>query len=504
MTDLDPVTMPPLSRIPRVELLHAGTWLLGTGESTFDADDLAAAVAALECPGVRRPVLKLGHYDPRFNGEDGAPYDGQPAVGYIDNLATTMNGQGLVGDYVGMPGWLGGVMASAYPDRSIEAQWNFTCQIGHVHPFVLTAVALLGVSAPGVGTLQSLQDVASLYGVAAAAQSSKVATSFAVTVPVAGSRKDSTMPNPTPLQVAAGVSVDDVRSQYYSNAPYENWITEMELNPLQLIVCDGSDRTWRVPVTIAGEAVTFGSPTEVVVQYIDKTATPVAAGAQKLVYASRAESRPVAKASEPPAEPPVDAAPVEPAPVEPATDPAPVDEPPTQTPAAEPVQPPTEEDKLSTITSDVRSRLGLAEDAPDEDVIAALDATITKANQPVPEPVAAGAPKLPDGVVAIDKATLEELKASAADGRQARQLQIAQERERLVDGAIQAGKVTPARRDHWLKQYDADSEGTVQVLASLEPVFPVGAPVGYSTQAEPELDDDKAFAGMFPPETTEV
>src|SRR5690349_3336204 len=110
--------------------MQTGTWAAMTGVHTFTTDDLFAAVGALDCPAVRRPILKLGHVDPRF--------DGEPAVGWIDNLTVTDGGMTLLGDYVGMPGWLGDVIASAYPDRSIEGCWGFVCQIGHTHPFVLT------------------------------------------------------------------------------------------------------------------------------------------------------------------------------------------------------------------------------------------------------------------------------------------------------------------------------------------------------------------------------
>jgi hypothetical protein len=162
MADLLVPPAPALSTVPGVELMRAGTWNISTGPTTFTADDLTAAVAALDCPGVRRPIIKLGHIDPRF--------DGEPAIGYIANMATTASASVLVGDYAGMPGWLTPeVLASAWPDRSIEGEWNWRCQIGHLHPFVVTAVALLGVSLPGIGGLESIQDVATLYGVAAAA-----------------------------------------------------------------------------------------------------------------------------------------------------------------------------------------------------------------------------------------------------------------------------------------------------------------------------------------------
>jgi hypothetical protein len=67
-----------------------------------------------------------------------------------------------------VPEWLGEVMASAYPNRSIEGYRDYQCQQGHTHPFAITGLALLGVTPPGVGTLSSLEDIAALYDVAAA------------------------------------------------------------------------------------------------------------------------------------------------------------------------------------------------------------------------------------------------------------------------------------------------------------------------------------------------
>ncbi len=156
-----------LATVPGVELIRTGKWAISTGDWTVNAADLASAVAALNCPAVRKPRLKLGHVDPRFNaaGVGGPALDGEPAVGWVDNLRVADNGQTLVGDYRGVPGWLGQVMASAYPDRSVEGFHGYRCQLGHTHPFVLTGVALLGVTPPGVGTLTSLSDVARLYGV---------------------------------------------------------------------------------------------------------------------------------------------------------------------------------------------------------------------------------------------------------------------------------------------------------------------------------------------------
>lgn len=162
MTDVEIRKPVPIRSVPGVELAAVGTWAASTGITTFTPEDLAGAVAALECPGVRNPVLKLGHDEP--DSTSGVRWDGEPAVGWIGNMR--MDGAKLIGDYMGMPAWLtqtdddgNAVLATAYPDRSIEIRRPFVCQVGHTHPSVITAVALLGVYAPGVGVLKSMQDV---------------------------------------------------------------------------------------------------------------------------------------------------------------------------------------------------------------------------------------------------------------------------------------------------------------------------------------------------------
>jgi hypothetical protein len=177
MTSPGVPTAPALVTIPDVELVAVGTWHSITGETTFTYDDLAEAVSALDCPGVRNPVIKLGHDE-----EDGSGirWDGEPAVGWIANMQLSGNGAKINGDLTGMPAWLASVLPSAYPDRSIEMYRPFKCQIGHSHPAVITAVALLGVNHPAVGVLRSLQDVAALYEVTTTAPEPAVARATAI------------------------------------------------------------------------------------------------------------------------------------------------------------------------------------------------------------------------------------------------------------------------------------------------------------------------------------
>ncbi|WP_167107269.1 hypothetical protein [Mycobacterium sp. DL592] len=148
--------MADLRTITGVELIRVGTWDAATGEWTVSADDLTAAVKAHDAGVLRKPVLKLGHEDPRF--------DGGPALGRVDNLRTADNGQALIGDFIDVPKAIATLLPRAWPDRSIEALIDYEAPDGTVWPLVLTAVALLGAVAPAV---TNLAEVAQLYDVAA-------------------------------------------------------------------------------------------------------------------------------------------------------------------------------------------------------------------------------------------------------------------------------------------------------------------------------------------------
>jgi hypothetical protein len=484
---------PPLATIPNVELMHTGTWAISTGTVTFTRDDLANAVAALDCPAVRRPVLKLGHDEP--DPVRGMRWDGEPAVGYIANMAVAENGRTLVGDYAGMPAWLGDVIASAYPDRSIEGQFDHVCQMGHTHPFVVTAVALLGVTAPGIGSLQSLQDVAALYGVAAAARP----PGDMVAVTVHASRED-IVPNPRAPQVAAGVTTEDVRRAFYSSdfgRSWDIWIECIELDPMQIIaVDDATGGRSRVPIEIGdgdGEtAVSFGDPVPVVIRYEDAPAVAASAhGPQFIRYGSRAESRPGPAPQASPAAP-VDA----PTPSGPAV--AAPESPPVE-PAAGPT-PPTEGATMA-LDEGLRERLGLDAGADDEAILAAVEDLMDKATAPPPEPTPQPEPvaaSLPPGTVAVDEAVLADLREKAEQGVAARARQLTEDRDHAIEEAIKAGKTLPARRDHWKQAWAADPEGTRQALASLPaglvPLEDVGEPGGEPSAA---ADDGSEFDPIF-------
>ncbi|WP_079674271.1 hypothetical protein [Mycobacteroides abscessus] len=167
-----PNNNPDLRTIRGVELVKAGSWEISTGTWTVTAADLQAAVAAHAAGVLRKPVIKLGHAGPMR--------DAAPALGHVDGLRLIDDGQTLVGDLVNVPARLAAVLASAYPDRSVEALIDYQDTDGTVWPLVLSALSLLGATAPGIDTLRSLQDVTDLYGVAASRRITLASSLFTV------------------------------------------------------------------------------------------------------------------------------------------------------------------------------------------------------------------------------------------------------------------------------------------------------------------------------------
>lgn len=501
---------PALVTIPNVELAQAGTWRLSSGEAVITREDLAAAVGAIDCPAVRSPVLKLGHTDSRF--------DGEPAVGWVGAMALAEGGETVVGDYRGVPAWLGAVMASAYPDRSIEATRNFRCQIGHTHPMVITAVALLGVTAPGIGTLASLQDVADLYQVAASADGAGEHLTSTMT----GGR----MPQPEPdtgAKVVAAATSETVRRAYYEQRGYDRWICEMQLDPdLQLIVMDDADGGYyRVPVSVDGDNVTFEDAVPVAVEYIDK---PNKVAASSVVFASRAESVLIAEAETPPAAEPEGAG-------QPASDltaeqhqaidelidshrwqdidrtaltaeqwqalldlagrgaPEPAATTTTQTPVAVAASGLTEETEVTGMDfSDeqlavLRVKLGLPEDAT-LDPATLVDALTASGEGAVSK----GLP----GTITLDRQVWDDQQARVKRLELISAERAVEERDRVIAEAIGDGKFAPSRKDLWTRQWDRDPATTREVIASLMPgivpVHDLGQPGGEALAIDTEYE----------------
>lgn len=150
-----------------IELARVGEFDLSTGKAKFTPKMLVDAATRAQAAGpAYRAPLKLGHTDPRNNDLAAGTADGDPALGWLHNLRTVGDGNDtvLLGDVTGMPDWLAQVAPSAYPDRSIEG-WSSE----EAETLDVTALALLGVTPPGMPTIATWRDLPAALGVAASA-----------------------------------------------------------------------------------------------------------------------------------------------------------------------------------------------------------------------------------------------------------------------------------------------------------------------------------------------
>jgi hypothetical protein len=440
---------PSLVTVPNIELIEVGEdWACSTGVFTFTLEDLQSAIESQADPFVRTPVVKLGHTDPRF--------DGQPSLGRIQNLHLSENKQTLLGDLVGVPIWLADCMASAFPRRSIEGWFGMTPRSNNEWPFVLEAVALLGEAYPAINCLE---DVQALFGgeppvLVPVAEIDHVLARTPggpeIIVKPAEQRLlvNATRTVPAETQVLSSASIDDVRNAFY-NGPAANpefywwWIREIRVDPMEVIVDDDAGNLFRVPYTLKSakdgiDAVSFGDPQQVRIQYVDVVAAgqsvakrfgnPVAAG------------RPRVRATIPPTN-------------QKGTD----------------MQP----------SAEVLLALGLAVDATEEEVNAAmlakLSAPATDTAPPtvdvttpiVDAPLASVTPIIPEGMQLIDTETLNTLKEGVAATASLIEDRDNQRRNQVLDTAIKAGKFPPARRAAYEALLKADRDGTETLIASL-------------------------------------
>ena len=141
-----------MADIKDIELARPGIWQLASGKTTFTDDHLRDAAEFFEATGGQKIPLALGHSDPRFSGD--------PSFGNVANVRYEEDERGpvLKGDLVDMPEWLHAAAPKRWPNRSIEGFQDFEYD-GRKYKLVLTALALLGVSPPGVRNISSLQDL---------------------------------------------------------------------------------------------------------------------------------------------------------------------------------------------------------------------------------------------------------------------------------------------------------------------------------------------------------
>lgn len=275
----------------------------------------------------------------------------------------------------------------------------------------------------------------------------------------------------------AGTTADQIRKAYYEAEPdYYKWIREMFVDPPELIVQnDRDDSLERIPYTITGDGeVEFGDGQAVKVEYV---AARASVSKPAVAFASRSEARPAA----------AEAAPESPS-------------------AAEAEDTQGKEGTMPTLKEGLVQKLGLTADADDDAVLTAFEAALAaNAEAPAednggtstdaeatPEQIAAAAKK--HGLTVLDAEVAQRLTADAAAGREARDRQQAEDDARIVDTAISKGKITPARREHFLASMKADREGTTTLLEKTlqESAIPL-TEMGHSTEPVEDITKNPAY-----------
>lgn len=174
-------------------------------------------------------------------------------------------------------------------------------------------------------------------------------------------------------------------------------------------------------------------------------------------------------------------------------------------PAAEPepINTDPKEDPVSDLSA-IRSRLGLADDADETAILAALDERLSADAAPhdgAPEGVPAEPAVTPTAVAAPQNQTqtaqaaqaenpfAAELARVSAELAAIRAREAATVKASVLDGAIKAGKIKPADKADWSNRYDKAPDVIADVLNSIADgtAVPTGM-TGYTGQAE-QTDD---------------
>src|SRR4051812_45213416 len=388
-------------------------------------------------------VVKLGHTDPRF--------DGEPAVGRLDNLRMDASGDVLLADLVGVPAPLAAILNSAYPSRSVEAVVGVLTASGDRYGLVVTGLALLGETAPAI---QSLADVLTLFDVPTGVDTWTASGKDAASIDPTGAPMP---PIPVPAttsttggaRVLASATVDELVTQATAYAAANGiewpWVREVYTDKVIL----GSDsgpagRLWELEWTEAAGGLAFTGPYPVKIEYTRLGDTVAAAAAHMTTVPVRyVRGRGDVSASTPEEKPPV-----------------------------------------SDLAALVREQLGLASDADEDAIAAALAALKTKAETPAepPAPPAVEEPAEPVAVAAsaadierIVAARVEaavkpfevKLEQTTTELANRREAERGTARDTLLASAVKAGKIAPAEVEGLRADYDTSPQDAAAITRML-------------------------------------
>jgi peptidoglycan hydrolase-like protein with peptidoglycan-binding domain len=163
----------------------------------------------------------------------------------------------------------------------------------------------------------------------------------------------------------------------------------------------------------------------------------------------------------------------------------------TTAPAPEAEEPPTPEE-TGMDPAKIREALGLSADASDEEVTSTL--TAAGYVPAAPEPVAAARTADAPGTMRIDASAWQEREERIHRLEAAIAKQRENERDDVIAKAVKAGKFAPSRKQHWARVWDADPEGTRELIASLQSNVIPTAELGF---ADGETEADELYTALY-------
>lgn len=167
-----------------------------------------------------------------------------------------------------------------------------------------------------------------------------------------------------------------------------------------------------------------------------------------------------------------------------------------QTPALEAEDPPptSKGAGMSADPTEIREVLGLGPDASDDEVRASFD----EAFPPTATPVAASAAP---GTIVLASSTYEQMQRDIKALTDHVAKTKRDERDEVIARAVVAGKFTPAQKQHFSRLWDADPDGTRNLIDTLTPNSALAVMAsGYAGDVEGEPDElDREIARLSPP-----
>lgn len=164
-----------------------------------------------------------------------------------------------------------------------------------------------------------------------------------------------------------------------------------------------------------------------------------------------------------------------------------------------------------------RDALGLAADASDDEVRSAMLVALQNlggdagpAQQPVqaslfgeeptPAPAAPAKPAaIPAGMMLVSASAWQQREETISTLTAHMEQSKRKERDEVIATAVKAGKFTPAQKQHFSRLWDADPDGTRELIDKLTPNTALAVIAsGYATESE-DAAFEAEFAHLFPP-----